>query len=347
MLGGQESTMSETNERGGVHYRTLAKERTAARFSLEDILEQEQTGVGDIVGSEGEAMATEKQIAANRKNAKRSTGPRTDAGKTKSAMNSTRHGLRGRQFHLIAGEDPQEFSKFEEGIRADLKPEGALEEYFADRFIRDAWLLDRLDNVESALLVNKESLDDLSIDDLMTTIERLHRMGLQFFDRIPEIEKHLHDQEVRNYRDTQATPQNNKSDDGSNSKSAFAVGLSTAGLDLSEAQRVLDKNLMDRLVRMNLGTNKPQSSQTPTDADRTEGERGAPSTEEATNTMARAISRKRADVALVLRYRTKIDRSRDNDLNEFQRLQATRQGSGGRRARGSRRQREFQWQRRG
>jgi hypothetical protein len=38
-------------------------------------------------------MATEKQIAANRANAKRSTGPRTAAGKKKSSRNAYRHGL--------------------------------------------------------------------------------------------------------------------------------------------------------------------------------------------------------------------------------------------------------------
>ena len=95
---------------------------------------------------------------------------------------------------------------------------------------------------------------------------------------------------------------------------------------MSEAQLVLDKNLLDRFVRMNLGTNKPQSTQTPTEADRTEGERGAPSTEEATNTMARAFSRHRVRVALALRYLAKIERSRNNELHELQRLQATRQG---------------------
>ena len=40
-------------------------------------------------------MATEKQIAANRANAKRSTGPRTLAGKTISSRNAYRHGLSG------------------------------------------------------------------------------------------------------------------------------------------------------------------------------------------------------------------------------------------------------------
>jgi hypothetical protein len=40
-------------------------------------------------------LATEKQIAANRANAKHSTGPRTAAGKLKSSRNAYRHGLSG------------------------------------------------------------------------------------------------------------------------------------------------------------------------------------------------------------------------------------------------------------
>ncbi|WP_027554709.1 hypothetical protein [Bradyrhizobium sp. Cp5.3] len=38
-------------------------------------------------------MATEKQIAANRRNAASSTGPRTASGKARSRMNALRHGL--------------------------------------------------------------------------------------------------------------------------------------------------------------------------------------------------------------------------------------------------------------
>jgi hypothetical protein len=40
-------------------------------------------------------MASEKQIAANRVNAKRSTGPKTAAGKLRSSRNAFRHGLSG------------------------------------------------------------------------------------------------------------------------------------------------------------------------------------------------------------------------------------------------------------
>ena len=38
-------------------------------------------------------MASERQIAANRKNARNSTGPRSSAGKKRAARNSYRHGL--------------------------------------------------------------------------------------------------------------------------------------------------------------------------------------------------------------------------------------------------------------
>ena len=36
---------------------------------------------------------SQKRIEANRRNAQKSTGPRTDAGKAKSATNATTHGL--------------------------------------------------------------------------------------------------------------------------------------------------------------------------------------------------------------------------------------------------------------
>jgi hypothetical protein len=53
-------------------------------------------------------MATERQIAANRRNAQKSTGPNTPQGKAASRFNATRHGFAGEHFALAA-EDKQEF----------------------------------------------------------------------------------------------------------------------------------------------------------------------------------------------------------------------------------------------
>jgi hypothetical protein len=46
-------------------------------------------------------LASEKQIAANRANAKKSTGPKTAAGRLKSSRNAFRHGL-----SLLSTEEP-------------------------------------------------------------------------------------------------------------------------------------------------------------------------------------------------------------------------------------------------
>jgi hypothetical protein len=66
-------------------------------------------------------MATEKQIAANRANAQKSTGPKTAAGKLRSSRNAYRHGLScslrldpvisakaGAIAHALIGENPDE-----------------------------------------------------------------------------------------------------------------------------------------------------------------------------------------------------------------------------------------------
>ena len=54
-------------------------------------------------------MATKKQIAANRKNAKKSTGPKTAKGKARSSRNALKHGLLSRQV-VLADEDGEAFA---------------------------------------------------------------------------------------------------------------------------------------------------------------------------------------------------------------------------------------------
>ena len=70
-------------------------------------------------------MATEKQIAANRANAQKSTGPKTAAGKLKSSRNAYRHGL-SCPFRFDPSFDPL-FSAKADAISSGLVGEGASE----------------------------------------------------------------------------------------------------------------------------------------------------------------------------------------------------------------------------
>jgi len=65
-----------------------------------------------------------EQLAANRGNAQRSTGPRTDTGKAVASANATRHGLLSTRL-LLPDEDAAELDDVRAGLFAHLLPEGA------------------------------------------------------------------------------------------------------------------------------------------------------------------------------------------------------------------------------
>ena len=67
-------------------------------------------------------MATERQREAARRNGAKSHGPITAAGKQKSAMNSSSHGLTGRQVFLFGNENPEAFSRLLQAYEATFEP---------------------------------------------------------------------------------------------------------------------------------------------------------------------------------------------------------------------------------
>jgi hypothetical protein len=87
-------------------------------------------------------MTSEKQIAANRANAAKSTGPKTPETKAVSCMNALRHGLTG-QVNLMPDEDRAAHDKFCAAIVESLAPEGALEVQFAQSVAEDNWRMNR------------------------------------------------------------------------------------------------------------------------------------------------------------------------------------------------------------
>jgi hypothetical protein len=96
-------------------------------------------------------MASRKQIAANRRNAKQSTGPRTAEGKARSAQNATKHGLTSRQV-VLADEDAAQFEELRRNLQEDLAPESQLETLLVNRIAAQQWRLARVPAIEAELL---------------------------------------------------------------------------------------------------------------------------------------------------------------------------------------------------
>ena len=97
-----------------------------------------------------------KQLRANRRNAQRSTGPRTEEGKAASARNATTHGAFCADL-LLPGEDPEELLALKRGIDAALSPRDAIERELADRIAAAQWRLRRLRGAERAALLRTQS----------------------------------------------------------------------------------------------------------------------------------------------------------------------------------------------
>ena len=95
------------------------------------------------------------QLKANRENAARSTGPRTEAGKNRARLNGLRHGLAGDTV-LMPYENRTEYEAFVAETIQNLQPESDAECSLAAAIADTHWRLKRLRAVEENILVSPE-----------------------------------------------------------------------------------------------------------------------------------------------------------------------------------------------
>ena len=95
-------------------------------------------------------MTSEKQTQANRRNALKSTGPRTPEGKVKVRSNAIKHGVLSQEV-LLRREDEEAFQELDENLRVELQPVGELENMLVDRIVAARWRLRRLGRVETGI----------------------------------------------------------------------------------------------------------------------------------------------------------------------------------------------------
>jgi len=83
-------------------------------------------------------MASQRKVEANRKNANRSTGPRTQRGKENSKHNALKEGVFSRRLN-IQEDDRADYEALRSDLFAQLKPFTALQQVIADAIVTAAW----------------------------------------------------------------------------------------------------------------------------------------------------------------------------------------------------------------
>ena len=96
-------------------------------------------------------MATDKQLQANRQNAKRSTGPKSPEGKARSRSNSWKHGLSAKLI-MIVGEKADDFDRLRANLLDEYQPQSVLECEMVERLTIILWRLRRVPSFEVAIL---------------------------------------------------------------------------------------------------------------------------------------------------------------------------------------------------
>ena len=99
-------------------------------------------------------MNSPKRIAANRRNAARSTGPRTPEGKSRSRFNALKHG-RAAKLPVLPGEDAEAYQGRLDAWTAALKPRDDRERALVEQAARACWQLERAELIQEAILTER------------------------------------------------------------------------------------------------------------------------------------------------------------------------------------------------
>jgi hypothetical protein len=118
-------------------------------------------------------MATKNQIEANRENASRSTGPRTESGKQSSSRNHLTLGLYTRQ-EYVKPEERDIYREFRETMYRELAPATLLEESLTSEITSASWRLRRCAAAEGELAdyADHDPLLDESKEKIIRSLER-------------------------------------------------------------------------------------------------------------------------------------------------------------------------------
>ena len=116
-----------------------------------------------------------QKLSANQKNAQLPTGPKTEAGKAKSALNAVKHGIFTKEcLKNISDEKSRAYETLRLGVFESLKPKDQMQAILCDKITIDAWRLRKVLAFEQGAT----QLETLNLDASSSAVELIRRESL-------------------------------------------------------------------------------------------------------------------------------------------------------------------------
>ena len=105
-------------------------------------------------------MTSQRQLLANRRNAKKSTGPRTPAGRAACRLNALKHGLAAADVILPSLEEQTAFAQLRAAFEQEYQPATPTEQQTLHNLVAARWRFERAQRLESQFFNDKIDDDD-------------------------------------------------------------------------------------------------------------------------------------------------------------------------------------------
>jgi hypothetical protein len=148
------------------------------------------------------------RAAINRANSQHSTGPRSEAGKQRSARNALTHGLTCRTA-VLPSEDPAAYEKHRRQFQEEYRPATPTETQLVHELADTSWRLNRIPLLEAEILTPAPSPEPpapavAALATLGLHGQRLSRQFHKTLEHLREIQLERRDREQRDLRDAAA-----------------------------------------------------------------------------------------------------------------------------------------------
>jgi hypothetical protein len=194
-------------------------------------------------------MATSAvQIEANRANARRSTGPRTEQGKTASSRNATTTGLTSSKI-FVHPDEQLEFDRLKSTLRIELQPVGETQLHHFQLILHAQWNIRRCFELEAQIqneAISKGLADAALDDELARKLDRIYR-----YKKMHESSHRRASSELRHLQTECAWRQANSGDEDCEDTESILVDTAKVTIKRNHSSALKQRAKLD-VVRQNI-----------------------------------------------------------------------------------------------